>query len=70
MNEVIKNFNEYLIENEIQEITVNDVNNYISSLYYDILDDAESFDDIELIENDIEQVIYNNFDVKIKELIQ
>ena len=64
MNEVIKNFNEYLIENEIQEITVNDINNYILSLHYDILDDAENFNDIELIENDIEQVIYNNFDVK------
>jgi hypothetical protein len=65
MENIINDFKLFINENEIQEITVNDVNNYIMSLHYDIINEADSFNDIELIENDIEQVIYNNFDIKI-----
>jgi hypothetical protein len=67
MENIMQDFKLYLNENEIEinNITQDDISNYISSLHYDILDDVENFEDVELIENDIEQVIYNNFDIKI-----
>lgn len=67
--EIIKNFNIYLEEYGIKqnEITFEDVNDYMQSIHFDIVNEAENFGDIEIIENEIEKIIYENFKIIIND---
>ena len=62
---VINDFKNYLEEYDIKdaEISFQDVNDYLSSMYFDIFDNVESIEDMQLIEERIENIIYNNFQV-------
>ena len=67
MNEkdLINNFKEFLEEYGIKEneITYEDLETYITSLHYDLIDEYENIEDIALIEEDIERIIYENFKI-------
>ena len=62
---VINDFKNYLEEYDIKEaeISFQDVNDYLSSMYFDIFDNIESIEDMQLIEERIENIIYHNFQV-------
>lgn len=62
---VINDFKNYLEEYDIKEaeISFQNVNDYLSSMYFDIFDNIESIEDMQLIEEEIENIIYNNFQV-------
>ena len=62
---VINDFKNYLEEYDIKEaeISFQNVNDYLSSMYFDIFDNIESIEDMQLIEEEIENIIYNNFKV-------
>jgi hypothetical protein len=68
VEEIIINFKEYLEETGTKEneITFEDVNDYITGLHFDIVDEYGSIDAV-LVEEDIEKVIYENFNIIIND---
>lgn len=71
MNEkdLINNFKEFLEEYEIKEneITYEDLETYITSLHYDLIDEYENIEDVALIEEDIEDLLHENFKIIIND---
>lgn len=67
--DVINDFKEYLNDYGIKEtqITYEDVNDYLMGIYFDIFDNVESIEDAELIQDEIEKIIYENFNVYIND---
>lgn len=67
--EVINEFRDYLDDYGIKEtqITFEDVNDFLAGIYFDIFDNVESIEDLQLIETEIENIIYKNFNVYIND---
>lgn len=60
----IQNFNEYIQENNIKNIILNDINNFVISMHYDILNNCESIEDIQYIENIIANILKKEYKIK------
>lgn len=67
--DVIEDFTEYLkVEDiNINNISFEDVNDYLSLMYFDIFDNVDTIEDREAAEEEIEQIIYENFNVNMEE---
>ena len=68
-NVVINYFKEYLEAEDIQEDNINfeDVNNYLMFMWYDFFDNIDTIEEREATEEEIERIIYENFNVNTEE---
>ena len=68
-NVVINDFKEYLEAEDIQEDNINfeDVNNYLMFMWYDFFDNIDTIEEREATEEEIERIIYENFNVNTEE---
>lgn len=68
-NVVINDFKEYLEAENIQEDNINfeDVNNYLMFMWYDFFDNIDTVEEREAAEEEIERIIYENFNVNMEE---
>ena len=62
---IIKDFKMFLEELEIEEnqITYEDVETYVTSLHYDLVNDCDNIEDVPIIEEQIENIICENFKI-------
>ena len=68
-NVVINDFKEYLEAEDIQENNINfeDVNNYLMFMWYDFFDNIDTVEEREVVEEEIERIIYENFNINTEE---
>ena len=68
-NVVINDFKEYLEAEDIQEDNINfeDVNNYLMFMWYDFFDNIGTVEEREAVEEEIERIIYENFNINTEE---
>ena len=64
-NVVINDFKEHLEAEDIQEDNINfeDVNNYLMFMWYDFFDNIDTVEEREAVEEEIERIIYENFNI-------
>lgn len=68
-NVVINDFKEYLEAEDIQEDNINfeDVNDYLMFMWYDFFDNIDTVEEREAVEEEIERIIYENFNINTEE---
>lgn len=69
VSEVIDDFADFLEAHDIDKnnISFHDVNDYLMYMYFDIFDNIEEEEDREAVEEEIENIIYNNFNINVEE---
>lgn len=68
-NVVINNFKDYLQAEDIDINNINfqDVNDYLMFMWYDFFDNIDTVEEREAAEEEIERIIYENFNVNVEE---
>ena len=68
-NVVINDFKDYLQAEDIDINNINfqDVNDYLMFMWYDFFDNIDTVEEREAAEEEIERVIYENFNVNVEE---
>ena len=57
-------FKEFLQNNDIEKINKNTIEDFITSMYYDLFDNLDSIEEIAATENDIRKKLYSIYNIK------
>ena len=57
-------FKDFLQNNDIEKINKNTIEDFITSMYYDIFDKLDSIEEIAATENDIRKKLYSIYNIK------
>ena len=57
-------FEEFLQNNDIEKINKNTIEDFITSMYYDLFDNLDSIEEIEATENNIRKKLYSIYNIK------
>lgn len=68
-NVIVNDFSEYLRAEDINadEICFQDVNDYLMLMYFDFFDNIDTVEEREAAEEEIENIIYKNFNINMEE---
>ena len=57
-------FKEFLKNNDIEKINKNTIEDFITSMYYDLFDNLDSIEEIAATENNIRKKLYSIYNIK------
>ena len=61
---MLNSFKEFLEDNNITTITKSAIEDFITSMYYDLFDNLDSIEEIAATENDIRKKLYSIYNIK------
>ena len=61
---MLNSFKDFLQDNNIEKINKNTIEDFITSMYYDLFDNLDSIEEISSVENDIRKKLYSIYNIK------